>query len=71
MVASAVKDLLTEARINGGLRGDRSPARVGLTEATQMHDLVVMDQAQGHAGNVIALHLCIDIHINAGNIWLV
>ena len=48
--------------------GDRSPALVGRPEAAQMHDLVVVDQAQGHTGNVIGLHLCADIRINAGNI---
>ena len=50
------------------MRGDRSPALVGRPEATQMHDLVVMDQAQRQAGNVIGLHLFTHIRIDPGQI---
>ena len=50
------------------VRGDRSPALVGRPEATQMHDLVVMDQAQRQAGNVIGLHLFTHIRIDPGQI---
>jgi len=68
MIARAVKDLETEARMTGRLRRNGSPGGVGLAEALEMHELIVVHDAVSQTRDVHLAHLLLDVGVDGGEV---